>query len=105
MFDDDFERMREEALEYHDNKNKVIIENWCKECGMNEPVGYYNDLSKNELTIYTTRCGIMIGKAGKHIDNVRTVLNEEFHRNYDIKFVEIKGRIVNIKTDRILNLN
>lgn len=96
MYDDSFEEMRSEALNYCANKNKVIIENWCKDCGMNEPVGYYNDLSKHELTIYTTRCGVMIGKAGKHIDTVREVLKEEFGRDYDIKFVEIRGDIVNI---------
>lgn len=97
MFDDSFEELRSEALNYCANKNKVIIENWCKGCGMNEPVGYYNDLSKHELTIYTTRPGVMIGKAGKDINNVKEVLKEEFGHDYDIKFVEIRGHIVNIK--------
>ena len=99
MFDydeDNFERVRYDALNYMYNKNKTIIENWCNECGMDEPVGYYNDLSKHELTIYTTRCGVMIGKAGKHINKVKEVLKEEFGRDYDIKFVEIRGNIVNI---------
>jgi ribosomal protein S3 len=63
---------------------------------MTEPVGYDNDLSKHELTIYTTKCGIMIGKAGKCIGAVREVLKEEFNHDYEIKFVEIKGKIVNI---------
>jgi ribosomal protein S3 len=97
MYDDSFEEMRGEALNYMANKNKDIIENWCKECGMTEPVGYYNDLSKHELTIYTTRCGIMVGKAGKHVYAVKEVLKEEFNHDYEIKFVEIRGNIVNIK--------
>lgn len=95
MYDNSFEELRYEVSNYYNNKNKEIVENWCKKCGMTEPVGYFNCLSKYEFTIYTTRPGIMIGFQGEHVNNFKEVLKEEFNHEYEVKFVEIRGSIVN----------
>lgn len=99
MYDDSFEKFRGECLEQSHNRNKQLIEDWCKKSKMTHPVGFYNDLSNHIMTIYTDRPGWLIGKAGIRFDEFKAALREEFGRDYEVKFVEIRGGIVNINCE------
>lgn len=92
---DSFEIFRGEALEFMHNRNKRLIENWCKSSGVTSPIGYYND-SNGVMTIYTTHPGWLIGKGGEKVDEFTNELEKEFNMKYTVKFVEIKGDFVNI---------
>lgn len=73
-----------------------IIENWCNAAHYKRPVGYEIDYSNNVVTIYAESPGILIGLHGKHVFKFKDILKERFHREYQVKFVEIRGRIVNL---------
>jgi len=49
------------------------------------------------MTIYAEQPGPLIGRAGVHVYKFKENLKKEFHRDYEIKFVEIHGEIVNCK--------
>ena len=98
MLDKEFEEMRAEVHNFMRDKNRTLIENWCKEAHYTRPVGYYNDLN-GTMTIYAEYPGYLIGRAGVHIYKFKESLKEEFHRDYEIKFVEIRGEIVNCKEE------
>lgn len=72
-----------------------IIENWCKAAHYSRPVGYDIDYSDCVVTIYAEHPGILIGLHGKHIFKVEEILKETFHKDIKVKFVEIRGKIVN----------
>ena len=73
-----------------------IIESWCKAAHYERPVGYEIDYSNNVVTIYAELPGVLIGYQGKHVFKFKDILKERFHREYQVKFVEIRGRIVNL---------
>lgn len=73
-----------------------IIENWCRAAYYERPVGYQIDYSDRVVTIYAECPGVLIGLHGKHVFKFKDILKERFHREYQVKFVEIRGRIVNL---------
>ena len=73
-----------------------LIENWCKVAHYNRPVGYDISYSDSVITIYAESPGILIGYQGKHVFKFKDILKEKFHKEYKVKFVEIRGEIVNI---------
>ena len=95
--DDNFEKMRLEVLQHSIDRNKKLIETWCSKAGVNEPVGYYNDMHSHVMKIYTNRPGYLIGKAGCLVDGFKEKLKEEFGKDYTVEFIEIRGSIVNVK--------
>lgn len=98
MYDDSFERFRGECLEYNHNKNCNMIEEWCKEAGVTSPVGYYNELEKHIITIYTNKPGYLIGMGGCLVNKFKKRLCEQFYANeYEVKFVEIRGGFANME--------
>ena len=99
MRSEDFNQFRGEALEYMHNRNKELIERWCKNCGVTSPIGYYNDLSDGIMTIYTTQPGYLIGRQGTKLDAFVSELEREFNRKYEVKLIEIRGGFVNLKEE------
>lgn len=96
MFDDTLEKMRCDGINYINSINKKLIEDWCREAGVVVPVGYYNDLSNNTMVVYTNKPGYLIGYKGKYVNKFIEGLNKTFStKDYKVKFVEIKGDIVN----------
>lgn len=73
-----------------------IIENWCKAAHYSKPVGYEIDYSNCIVTIYAESPGVLIGYHGVHVFKFKDILKEKFHKDYQVKFVEIRGRIVNL---------
>ena len=92
--DAQWEEMREEAHKWAVNRERKFLEDWCAEAGLKEPVAYDYKYHKG-FTIYTKHPGILIGKAGSLVNKYRDKLKEEFGKDNDIKFVEIKNGFVN----------
>ena len=94
MDDDKWMQEREDALNYIQGKNVKILNAWCAEAHVTSPVGYYNDYET--ITIFTDKPGWLIGKAGTLVEKYKTLFNEEFHKDYKIKFIEVQGGFANI---------
>lgn len=98
MFDDEdeFQILRGEALEYMKNLEESMLKRWLFEIGYNEPIGYYRNISSRTMEIYATRPGLLIGRAGVDVDKLKRMLTDEFHGEWKVKFIEIKGGIIDI---------
>lgn len=94
MYNNDFQKMRAEVNAWAKNRERKFLEDWCIEAGLKEPVAYDYEYYKG-FTIYTNCPGILIGKAGSLANKYRDRLKEEFGKDNDIKFIEIKGRFAN----------
>lgn len=94
MYDEDWEKLREECSRFMRNKEETAIKKWLSEISYSEPIGYEYNLSKKELKIYATRPGWLIGKAGKNLDRLKEIWAEEFSGDWKIRVFEIRGRIV-----------
>lgn len=85
-----------DITKHANNKNREVLEKWCRAIKYKHPIGYYNDLGEYKMVIYTEHPGIMIGKAGVYVDLLKEILRREFYHDYTIEFVEIRGGIVNL---------
>lgn len=91
--------MMECLLEARANLRKAeetLLKNWLTELGYKEPVGFFFNYSEKQLTLYTTRPGLLIGKAGVNIDKLKKMLADEFNKEWTIEFIEIRGGFVSI---------
>lgn len=84
----DFETTRNEVAKWAKNRERKFLEDFCKEAGIKEPIGYKYRYHEG-FTIYTNRPGIMIGKAGNLVNKYTKRLQEEFCKDDKIFFVEI----------------
>lgn len=89
-------RYRGSALKELRDVEESLIKKWLNKIGYKEPVGYYRNPCTKELEIYTTRPGILIGKAGTNVKELKKMLSEEFFGEWKVKFVEIRGGFVNV---------
>jgi ribosomal protein S3 len=98
MFDESWEMFRAEAYAFNRDREESLIKTWLEKIGYTykEPIGYYRNSWKHEMEIYSTRIGHLIGKAGVNVDLLKTMLKDEFHGNWNVKFVEVKGGFVQI---------
>ena len=60
------------------NLNKALVEQFCIEAGVKEPVGFYNDQTNKIMTIYSNKCGYLIGYKGNNVNLFIERLNEAF---------------------------
>ncbi len=98
MFDYDWEEFRAEALVYAKDRNETLIKTWLNKIGYKDknPIGYDIRLSDKTITIYSTRPGVLIGKAGINVDELKKMLSDEFRGEWKVKFVEIRGGFVTV---------
>lgn len=94
--DENLEELREYVFAYEKLRNEQTIQKWLDSIGYTEPVGYYRDISNKTMEIYTTRPGILIGKHGVSVYAFQKMLEEEFHGEWKVKFIEIRGGFVNM---------
>ena len=92
---DQFREFRNDCLKFAKVAEKTIIEEWLEKIGYNEPVGYSCSLSDRVMTIYTTRPGVLIGKAGNSVREFEAMLTDRFCGIWTVKFVEVRGGFVN----------
>ncbi len=90
----DFEELRGKVLEEMEERNERVLKHFFFRIGYKGIVGYENSLGENIFTVWTDRPGILIGKGGQNVEVLKEVLKEEFDRNYDVKFKEIKGKML-----------
>ena len=90
----DFEELIAEALEEMSERNERVMKNFFYRIGHKGIVGYENDLGKKVFTVWTDKPGILIGKGGQNVEILKEILKEEFNYDYEIKFKEIKGKIL-----------
>ena len=90
----DFEEFIENALEEMSERNEKVMKNFFHRIGYKGIVGYENDLGKKVFTIWTDKSGILIGKGGQNVWILKDILKEEFDYDYEIKFKEIKGKML-----------
>lgn len=98
VFDEAWENMRAEAHRYMEEKEKTFLKNWLNKIGYKdkEPIGYYRNVCNNTMEIYSRRPGALIGKAGINIDELKKMLSDEFHGEWEVKLIEIRGGFVTI---------
>ena len=94
--EDEWMQFRAEAHEFMHNLHKKLIEDWCAECKVTTPVGYYNDMYNGVMKIYTDKPGYLIGMKGSKVKQFEAALEQEFHKPYKVEFIEIRGSFVNI---------
>lgn len=99
MFYDDeaWQQVRKDALRFARERDVAIVEKWLNGIGFTDPVGYYRNSFTLEMEIYTTRPGVLIGKAGVNARVFEKMLSEEFGGEWKVKFVEIRGGFANVK--------
>lgn len=94
--EDSWQKFREEALAYAANRERTVLQEWLDMVDYIEPVGYYLDTYHNVMVIYATRIGVLIGKGGVHVEELKKKLLEEYGRDFEVTFVEIRGGFVNV---------
>ena len=96
MWDEDvWMEIRAESIRISKERNRKLIEDWCRECHVTSPIGYYNDYC-GVITIYTDRPGYLIGRGGEKIQKFKEALKQEFHREYEVKLIEVRDGFVNL---------
>lgn len=96
--ENEWQQFRGEALEFMRNLETKLIEDWCAECKVTTPVGYYFNWSKKVVTIYTDRPGYLIGVKGSKVEQFKVAVEKEFHMPFKVEFVEIRGGFANVGT-------
>lgn len=94
--DDDWMEFRAQCHEIVHNIHKQLIEAWCAECNVTTPIGYYHEYSTHTLHIYTDWPGKLIGRGGEKVKKFEEALKKEFGKEYQVKFIEVRGGFVNI---------
>ena len=94
MFDENFEEFRGKVLEEMSEKNERVLKHFLWRINYKGIVGYENSLCERVFTVWTDRPGILIGKGGQNVGILKEILKEEFDRDYDVKFKEIKGKML-----------
>ena len=96
MTENEWQQFRGEALEFMRNLETKLIEDWCTDCKVTTPIGYYFNLSKGIVTIYTDRPGYLIGMKGSKVDKFKAAVEKEMGKKYKVEFVEIRGGFANV---------
>ena len=94
---DYFEESIAEVLEEMSERNERVMKNFFYRIGHKGIVGYENDLGKKVFTVWTDKPGILISKGGQNVLILKGILKEEFDYDYEIKFEEIKGKMLVIE--------
>ena len=94
--EEDWQQFRGQMLAEVKRWETSVIEKWLNKIGYKEPVGYYRNRLTNEMEIYTTRPGVLIGKGGETVHEFEKTLSEEFGGEWKVKFIEIRGGFANV---------
>lgn len=94
--EDDWMNFRADAIEYVTQREVTLLKDWMTDIGYKYPIGYYRNISKRTMEIYSTRIGLLIGKAGVNVTKLEEMLKKEFHGKWKVKFIEIRGGFIGI---------
>ena len=90
----EFEELIGKSLEEMSERNERVMKNFFYRIGYKGIVGYDNDLGNKVFTVWSDKPGILIGKGGQNVEILKEILKEEFEYDYEIKFKEIKGKMI-----------
>ena len=90
----EFEELIGKSLEEMSERNERVMKNFFYKIGHKGIVGYENDLRNKVFTVWSDKPGILIGKGGQNIQILKDILKEEIGYDYEIKFKEIKGKML-----------
>ena len=90
----EFEELIGKSLEEMSERNERVMKNFFYRIGYKGIVGYDNDLGNKVFTVWSDKPGILIGKGGQNICILKDILKEEFEKDYEIEFKEIKGKML-----------
>jgi len=79
---------------YFEDKVTNIIREWKYEAKVFEPILFKYDWRTDNLNIYTSKAGTLIGFHGKTIYKYEPLLKEMFTSMKEIKFIETSGFVV-----------
>ena len=57
-----FEDVRTKCIRFDNQRNIILINEWCEKAGIELPVGFSNDVSNHTMTIYTNWAERYIGR-------------------------------------------
>ena len=90
----EFEELIGKSLEEMSERNERVMKNFFYRIGYKGIVGYDNDLGNKVFTVWSDKPVILIGKGGQNVWVLKDILKEEFGYDYEIKFKEIKGKML-----------
>ena len=70
------------------------LRQYLTERNINDIFFYKYEHIDRELTIFTNRPGIWIGRSGEGVNRLKEILSEQFDHEVEVSFVEIKGRFM-----------
>ena len=90
----DFKEYCGNIMEEQAERNERVLRHFFCRINYKGIVGYDNNLSERVFTVWTNRPGILIGKGGQNVEILKEVIKEEFDKDYDVIFKEIKGEML-----------
>ena len=90
----DFEEQLGKIMEEQAERNERVLRHFFWRINYKGIVGYENHLGERVFTVWTDRPGVLIGKGGQNVEVLKEILKEEFDYDYEIKFKEIKGKML-----------
>ena len=66
--------------------------------GYDGPIGYHLDILEGVVTLYVGRIGEVIGH-GKNVPILKQMLEREYHREFEVSLIEVRGGFVNVGED------
>lgn len=91
---DDFDNAMSAIIEDARYRTESIIEMWLDKMKYTDSIAYNRDRGSRTMEIYAYRPGVLIGRGGSGVDELKRLLNEEFGGDWHIKFIEITGGFV-----------
>ena len=98
QFSEEWRDVREKCLRTIKAREQKVLKDWCKLIEYNEPVGYHLDIMEGIVTLYVGRIGQTIGK-GKNIPLLKQLLEREYHREFEVSLIEVRGGFINVGED------
>jgi ribosomal protein S3 len=77
-----------------DEMIKAILSSWKEEVNVQGVIQYKLSFTTRELTIFTSKPGYFIGKAGCHVDKYLKMLKEKHLGIESIKFQEVDSFVI-----------
>lgn len=91
----DWQEIRGNILEEIREMQEKPLRQYLTERNINDNFFYEYEHINRELTIFTNRPGIWIGRSGEGVNRLKEILSEQFDHEVEVSFVEIKGRFMN----------
>lgn len=89
-----------DALNEIRKEEEEVIKRWMTLASYtNNPIGYYRDIANKTMEIYATRPGCLIGVGGKYVDVFKQMLKDTFGGDWKVKFIEIRGGMVEVRDE------